>query len=655
MPGDPLAVVGTVRDLSAAEYASPKPPPPSPSTPPPPSPAPPPPPWSPALLPGEYCHAGCPQSLETLETLTEVWRNVRQTDVDDRGAYVCDAQPPHPMANALTLEDASWYRFTGAAGDRMPNHPPGDRTCGAQMGGWLATRHPRYGEPPTPGTVCFDRDKARFQDCFMESHVHVCACSYDGGATTTYSYKLPAPPKCYAAYCATEDRMPPPTPPAPPPLPPKPAPSPRPHPPPPPPPANPSPPPSPPSPPGEVPEDLLVGGVALRFSSPPPPPAPPPSPSPPGRKCYVTVLVKDSGFGADGKVDSTTVNGDHLVHGVCSKIGKPMDDRGFFTCAHYVELPAAPLSTYEFKTTTSPGAGALDVEYVLDCDGFCAPPGAPPTPPPPTPSPPGFLQAAATQTRDPVEVNATTSCRHLGAAQAEMEPVAVMVSEASNCVRDIVDVARKPQYNNITQKFGSAEDCAPVAARIVPTEEDPYACQLFMYNDQVDANGKPLVNTSGGCCVCCAGVSYDDHKEFHDVNPSTAQNGLRAKGYDMYAVVPLRGVDDEHLHPWLKERLRDQGLTLHLLNGQKTQTKYYKPTPTYEASLDFVNPNPFKQPCTQCTDVPSPWMQDRNYECEEYLTSTEDATGEAEDQTACDRTPNFRDNNYCQKTCFNLR
>ena len=75
----------------------------------------------------------------------------------------------------------------------------------------------------------------------------------------------------------------------------------------------------------------------------------------------MTVLVKDSGFGADGKVDSTTVNGDHLVHGVCSKIGKPMDDRGFFTCAHYVELPAAPLSTYEFKTTTRDGASTLNV------------------------------------------------------------------------------------------------------------------------------------------------------------------------------------------------------------------------------------------------------------------------------------------------------
>ena len=366
----------------------------------------------------------------------------------------------------------------------------------------------------------------------------------------------------------------------------------------------------------------------------------------------MTVLVKGSGSGADDNVLSTTVNGGHLVHGVCSKIGKPEDDRGFFTCAHYVELPAAPLSTYEFMTTTSSGAGALNVEYVLDCDGYCAPPGAPPSPPPPIASPPGFLQEAATQTQPPMEFNASTTCAHFGAAQAEMEPITVMVSEEGNCGASnaFVDYTGKLQYDDISHKFPSAEACAPVAAKIVATTQDPYACELFMFNDKVDTNtGLPIVNTSGGCCVCCAGpgISYDGFKD-KGTNPSSANTGIELDGYDLYALVPTRD-DQTYLHPWLEERrTEDQGLTLHGLDGQHTRTTYYKPTPERSASMEFVNPKPFMNPetCTQsCTDDASTWMDQNGHTCEGYLSN---------DPTSCDRTSDFFTNNYCQKTCFNL-
>ena len=302
------------------------PPPPSlpPSAPPPPSPAPPPPPWSPALLSKTFCHAGCPQSLDNVTSLNDAWRNENSTLPLSK--YTCDAQSPQPMAGAPTLDDAAWYRFDGAAGDRMPNDAPGSRTCGSQVAGWLATPHPAAGQPPTAGTVCFDRDTGPFQDCYLESHVHVCACSYDEGATTTYAYKLPAPPRCYAAYCGTDEPMPappPPVPPAPPPpappttVPTPPASSPSPVP-------NPAPP-LPPAPPG---------GYASPPPGPPgPPPPPPPAPPMPiWRSCYVTITVKETDFDeADEYVMSTTVNGDHLVHGKCSPLyGSPITSYGTF-------------------------------------------------------------------------------------------------------------------------------------------------------------------------------------------------------------------------------------------------------------------------------------------------------------------------------------
>jgi hypothetical protein len=34
----------------------------------------------------------------------------------------------------------------------------------------------------------------------------VCACAADGGGGTSYMYRLPRPPRCYAAYCGTSQR-----------------------------------------------------------------------------------------------------------------------------------------------------------------------------------------------------------------------------------------------------------------------------------------------------------------------------------------------------------------------------------------------------------------------------------------------------------------
>ena len=180
--------------------------------------------------------------------------------------------------------------------------------------------------------MCFDADAAEYLDCFRSVSVDVCACSYDGGATTTISYKLPSVLRCYGAYCST----------------------------------------------GDVEEPL-----------PPPPP-------PLTRQCYVTVSVEDptgSSFDSPDKhVISTTAN-DVQVHGACRpSLGAAAAAGGLFECAGRVRLPLSTSGQYSFETKASSlvglGGGDLRVEYTVECEGDCRPPSQPPSSPLPAPPPP---------------------------------------------------------------------------------------------------------------------------------------------------------------------------------------------------------------------------------------------------------------------------
>ena len=194
-------------DSTIAEFGDPEPrfPLPPPPPPPPPAPSPPPPPWSPASVPAAFCHPGCPQSQGEATPLAEEWRSVGNVYGGDNGFYefTCDAHDEQPMSADEETADAAWYVFEGAAGTHMPTYAPGWRTCGTEYSGWLSTEHPSVGDAPTSGTVCFDADSASYKDCYASEAVEVCACSYDEGATTTYLYRLPEPPRCYAGYCGT--------------------------------------------------------------------------------------------------------------------------------------------------------------------------------------------------------------------------------------------------------------------------------------------------------------------------------------------------------------------------------------------------------------------------------------------------------------------
>lgn len=134
------------------------------------------------------------------------------------------------------------YRFEGAAGVRMAEAPPYKNlgVCGTNYPGWL--RLPDnvssvltipYGAPPVSATTCFASGAQRTyspgwscgvsgcsgtytpegwsKPCTSPTPVKVCACSYDGGASTTYTYRLPRPPECTSSSSAYVRHAPTPT------------------------------------------------------------------------------------------------------------------------------------------------------------------------------------------------------------------------------------------------------------------------------------------------------------------------------------------------------------------------------------------------------------------------------------------------------------
>ena len=63
--------------------------------------------------------------------------------------------------------------------------------CGTEYPGYLGFAHPSAGEPPKYGDAYF-RSSTNAKAYSIK--VLVCACSYDGGASVSMSYKLPSPP-----------------------------------------------------------------------------------------------------------------------------------------------------------------------------------------------------------------------------------------------------------------------------------------------------------------------------------------------------------------------------------------------------------------------------------------------------------------------------
>ena len=85
-----------------------------------------------------------------------------------------------------------WYRFQGAAGDRMPDRCVDEGHCGTPAPGWMSGNHPTVADGVVTREVCY----SLYGDCCRGSNkISVKNC---GGY---FVYKLGRTPHCFARYC----------------------------------------------------------------------------------------------------------------------------------------------------------------------------------------------------------------------------------------------------------------------------------------------------------------------------------------------------------------------------------------------------------------------------------------------------------------------
>ena len=84
-----------------------------------------------------------------------------------------------------------WYRFQGAAGDRIPVKCVLMYRCGTNHPGWLDGTHPTVAEGVVTRKVCYPQGDC----CRWSNNINVKNCS------SYYVYELQRPPHCYLSYC----------------------------------------------------------------------------------------------------------------------------------------------------------------------------------------------------------------------------------------------------------------------------------------------------------------------------------------------------------------------------------------------------------------------------------------------------------------------
>ena len=98
-----------------------------------------------------------------------------------RGVVKCDSG----LAKA-------WYRFTGPAGNKMPENVVPKYYCGTHAPGYLTGGHPRVADGAVQRRVCFHWTSNR---CQWSINIRVRNCG------NFYVYELSKPPACSLRYC----------------------------------------------------------------------------------------------------------------------------------------------------------------------------------------------------------------------------------------------------------------------------------------------------------------------------------------------------------------------------------------------------------------------------------------------------------------------
>lgn len=88
-----------------------------------------------------------------------------------------------------------WYRFTNAAGTRMPTSPVAKHYCGTHAPGWMNGQHPNKEDGAVSRKVCFNWNN---NVCLWNIMITVRNCG------AFYVYKLPKTRNCYLRYCGNK-------------------------------------------------------------------------------------------------------------------------------------------------------------------------------------------------------------------------------------------------------------------------------------------------------------------------------------------------------------------------------------------------------------------------------------------------------------------
>ncbi len=96
--------------------------------------------------------------------------------------------------NSPGWQGAAWYRFTGAAGVKMPESAPSKYRCSTHAPGWLNGAHPAPEDGKVTRQVCFHWGN---NTCNWNASVQVVNCG------DYYLYNLPQTPVCSLRYCGS--------------------------------------------------------------------------------------------------------------------------------------------------------------------------------------------------------------------------------------------------------------------------------------------------------------------------------------------------------------------------------------------------------------------------------------------------------------------
>ena len=101
-----------------------------------------------------------------------------------------NAQPPYNRNDSDLV--TGWYRFQGAAGDRMPDKCVLKYRCGTKRPVWLNGSHPTVTEGVVTRTVCYSGSRTC---CFSSNIIKVKNCS------SYYVYELQRTTHQNSRYC----------------------------------------------------------------------------------------------------------------------------------------------------------------------------------------------------------------------------------------------------------------------------------------------------------------------------------------------------------------------------------------------------------------------------------------------------------------------